>query len=178
MLEFIDVIKWPLALIVCFVIALLMFRSAVTTLLGRAQRAGFGKSAIDFGPAPAEQQKALEPPTNTPVSTVPADAIRPPPMEIYAGIENETKTALEASKYPLELQNAWLMRAAAVFRVMRDHEIAYRLILGSQIDLLLAANTAPLPNMARARETFDAAKARSPDIYTTSVSTLGFITSS
>jgi hypothetical protein len=165
-LQFIEIIKWPVVGLLGFVVALLIFRSPITKLLGRARRAGFGdKTILDFSPTPAEQQKALEPPSAIAASMVRADAIRPPPLEIYAEIERETSTVLEASKYPPDLQIAWLTRAVAVHRVLRDHEIVYRLILGSQIELLFAANTAPLPNMVRAHQIFDAAKARFSDLY-------------
>jgi hypothetical protein len=166
MLALIDVLKWPVVFLICFFTAITIFRSAISTLFSRAQRAGFGNKSIDFSPAPAEQQKALEAPSNTAVPTVPADTVRPPPMAIYTGLENEIKAALEKAKYPLELQNAWLLRAVAMNRVMRDHEIVYRLILGSQVNFLLEANAAPLPDMARAHQIFDDAKARFPDIYT------------
>ena len=164
--QILEIVKWPLVVTICVAAALLILRSPITQLIGRARRAGFGDKSIDFSPTAAEQQKALEPPSAIAAPMVPADAIRPPPMEIYAEIERETSTALEASKYPPDLQIAWLIRGVAVHRVLRDHEVIYRLILGSQIELLFAANTAPLPNMVRAQLIFDSAKLRFPDLYT------------
>ena len=74
--------------------------------MGRARRAGFGDKAIDFSPASAEQQKALEAQSAMPVpqTVVPADTAYPPPMEIYKAIEAEVTDALEKSKYPPDLQ--------------------------------------------------------------------------
>jgi hypothetical protein len=163
---FLIITIWPLVAFIGFIAALFILRSPITQLIGRARRAGFGDKSIDFSPTTAEQQKTLEPPTSTAVAlSVPAEAALPQPMEIYTAIENEMTTALETSKYPPEIQKAWLIRAVAVNRIMRNHEMVYRLILGSQIELLLAANSAPPPDMTRTHQIFDAAKAAFPNIY-------------
>jgi hypothetical protein len=164
--ETLEIIKWPLAIVICVLIALLILRSPITQLIGRARRAGFGDKTIDFSPTPAEQQKTLEPPTSAAAAlSVPVESAFPAPMEIYKAIESEVTTALETSKFPPDLQKAWLIRAVAVNRVMRGHEMVYRLILGSQIELLLAANSAPPPDMTRTHQIFDAAKSAFPNIY-------------
>jgi hypothetical protein len=166
-LQVLEIIKWPLAAVICIAVALLMLRSPLSTLIGRARRAGFGdKAIIDFLPTSAEQQKALEPPSSTvAVPTVPAAMTLPVPMEIYTPIETEITNGLETSQFPPDVQKAWLIRALAAMRVMRGHEITYRLILGSQIELLLVANSSSLPNMTRTHQIFDAAKAAFPKIY-------------
>jgi hypothetical protein len=165
--QILEIIKWPLAAVISVAVIVVILRSSFSTLIARARRAGFGDKSIDFSPTAAEQQKTLEPPTSAVMTpSVPAEAALPQPMEIYTAIESEITTALNTGNYPPDIQKAWLIRAVAVNRVMRGHEIVYRLILGSQIELLLAANTAPLPNMVRAHQIFDAAKARFPDLYT------------
>jgi hypothetical protein len=64
-----------------------------------------------------------------------------------------------------DVEKAWLIRAVAVWQVARAHEIVYRLILGSQISLLLQANTASPPNMDNARAMYDGAKTAYPNLY-------------
>ena len=126
---FLIITIWPLVAFIGCIAALFILRSPIIKLLDRARRAGFGDKSIDFSPTTAEQQKTLEPPTSTAVAlSVPAEAALPQPMEIYTAIESEMTTALETSKYPPEIQKAWLIRAVAVNRVMRNHEMVYRLI--------------------------------------------------
>jgi hypothetical protein len=168
MLEFLEVIKWPLVFLICFLVALFVLRSAITKLFDRARRAGFGNKTIDFAPGPAaEQQLTLEAQKSTGESlSVRVEDVLPPPMEIYAPYEKEIVTTLEKTKYPPNIEKAWLIRAVAVNRVMAGHESIYRLILGSQLELLLAANSGVPPDLARAHEIFNNAKATFPSIYT------------
>ena len=165
-LQVLESIKWPLAFVIAIAVALLIVRPAIMELIGRARRAAIGDKTIDFSPTAAEQQKTAELPTSKDMlPTVPAEAALPAPAKIYAPIEKEITTALETSHYPADIQKAWLIRAVAVNRVMRGHEIVYRLILGSQIELLLAANAAPQPNMVRAHQIYDSAKSAFPVVY-------------
>jgi len=164
--QILEIIKWPLVVVICVAVALLILQSPITQLIGRARRAGFGDKSIDFSPTAAEQQKTLESPASTAMTpSVPAEAALPQPMEIYTAIESEITTALESSKFPPDVQKAWLIRAVATTRIMRGHEMVYRLILGSQIEFLLATNSAPAPNMVRAHRIFDTAKAAFPNMY-------------
>jgi hypothetical protein len=90
----------------------------------------------------------------------------PPPNEVYAPTEKTIRTALTQSQIPADAEKAWLIRTAAVFSVQRAHEITYRVILGSQINLMLLANTPNPPTTEKAREIFDQAKSAFPAIYT------------
>lgn len=163
MLEIVDTIKWAVVVAVCVIAAFGFFRSPITALINRIRRAGFGNRTIDFSPTAAEQQKTLEPPA-VQQTGVPLSAVMPPPVEIYTEIENEITTAIKTANYPPEVEAAWLIRALATTRIWRSHEVVYRIILGSQIDLILAANAAPI-NMARAQQFFDGAKAAFPAMY-------------
>lgn len=49
--------------------------------------------------------------------------------------------------------------------VLRTHDAIYRLIFGSQLGLLLQANTGAPPNMEQARTVYDNAATNFPDIY-------------
>jgi hypothetical protein len=50
--------------------------------------------------------------------------------------------------------------------MQRAYEIGYRLVLGSQINLMLLANTPNPPTIEKAREIFEQAKSSFPAMYT------------
>jgi hypothetical protein len=162
-------LAWPLAVVVCIVAFFTIFRGPISDLIGRARRVGFGNKSIDLAtevqnPA-AEQQKTLELPPATP-EMVPATHVMPPASELTASIESEISNALTTSNFPANVEKAWLIRTVAALRIMRGHEIVYRLIVGSQINMLLLANTASPFNMSQAREIYELAKTTYPAIYT------------
>jgi hypothetical protein len=168
-----DAFAWPLALVVCVIAFLLLFRSPVTDLIRRARRVGYGDKAIDLttesSASVAERQKNLEatPSEKNSAATVPASDTLPPPIDVYASMEEEIQKSLAADeKSSTSSKIAWLIRGVVHWRFARNHEIIYRLILGSQIELLLQANTTSPPNMDQAQATmYESAKAAYPDIY-------------
>jgi hypothetical protein len=89
----------------------------------------------------------------------------PPPNEVYAPMEQQIQAALTQIKLPADVEKAWLIRTVATVRVQRAHEIVYRLVLGSQINLMLLANTPTPPTIEKAREIFDQARSAFPAIY-------------
>jgi hypothetical protein len=72
---------------------------------------------------------------------------------------------MTTAKLPPDVEKAWLIRTVATWQVARTHEIIYRLIYGSQIDLLLQANTLSPPNLNSAQQIYDGAKTRYPELY-------------
>jgi hypothetical protein len=90
----------------------------------------------------------------------------PPPSEPYAPIEQQIRGALTDANLSNDLEKSWLIRSIAVARVQRAHEMIYRLVLGSQINLMLLANTPNAPTIEKAREIFEQAKSTFPAIYT------------
>jgi hypothetical protein len=117
--------------------------------------------------AATEQQKELKnPPSTESLATIPAGQALPPPSPVHQRLEDEIRKILADSKWPPDIEKAWLIRALAILRVANGHEVTYRLIMGSQIYLLLAANTPTPPNREREREMYDLAKINFPDIYT------------
>jgi hypothetical protein len=89
----------------------------------------------------------------------------PPPYEAYGPLEEAVRNALPADRVP-EVQQAWLIRGLVMTSVMRTHDAVYRLIFGSQLDLLLQANTPSPPNTEQARAMYDVAAANFPEMYT------------
>jgi hypothetical protein len=163
-----EYLKWPVVFLICYFGSLFIFRMAFTGLVARAKRAVVGDKVIEFETQPeaiAEQQKKLEAPATANRDTVPASHAMPPASPVYAPIEQQISDEFAKLKLPTDLERAWLTRGIAIFRVARAHEAIYRLILGSQITLLLQANSAP-PDMVRARAIYDAAKEAFPDFYT------------
>jgi hypothetical protein len=156
---------WPIAAIIIVCALALIFRTPITTPRG----VKVGQSAIDLtGDAPRAaiaQQKEENPTVKTELPTVPASHAMPPRNELYIALESELRKTVEDLKMPPELERAWLIRTIAVARVDRAHEISYRTILGSQIALMLLANTAAPPDMERARAMYEEAKAAHPSIY-------------
>ena len=168
MTTILEILAWPSALVTCVLGSLIIFRGPIATVIARIMRAAYGDKSIDFADeqpkAAAEQQKKLEPPA-TETSMVPATHALPPPSEVHAPIEREIKEGMTNAKLPVDVEKAWLVRAVAALRISRAHEIVYRLIVGSQITLLLQANTATPPTTESAREIYEAAKTSFPDLY-------------
>ena len=161
---------WAAAVVIVVVVFLLVFRRSIAGLIDRTSRAGYGNKSIEFGlpTNTAEQQKKTVTPADATasVTTVPAQAVAPPPVsEAYAGIEKQIFDTLIAENYPRDLERAWLVRAIAIARVWRAHEITYRLILGSQLSLLLVANSLSPPDTNAARAIYDNAKAAFPAVF-------------
>jgi hypothetical protein len=155
--------SWPLAAIICFVAGLLIFRGPIVALIGRLRRFKVPGGELDL--SGEQEQKKIETTIATTGVTVPATTALPPPSNVYASIEQEIKNAMAASKLPADVEKAWLIRTIATWKVARGHEIVYRLILGSQLGLLLQANTAAPPNTDSAREMYEAAKTAYPNMY-------------
>jgi hypothetical protein len=164
-----EILKWPFVIVICVLGSLIIFQNSIATLITRTKRAAYGDKSIDFvddqPKAAAEQQKKLEAPSAE-VAMVPATHALPPSSEIHAPIEQEIRTAMANANLPADVEKAWLIRAVAGWRIARAHEVVYRLIVGSQITILLQANTASPPNLNSVREIYDTAKATFPDMYT------------
>jgi hypothetical protein len=164
----IDAFAWPSVFLLAIVVFLLLFRRPIADLIGRARRMGFGNKSIDLGDAAlptAEQQKTLDAPKTIEPKL---SAQRPPPPNVpVADIESEIEAAIKSGGLSPELQRAWLIRTVALLRLARGHEVSYRVIVGSQLTLLVQANSATPPTMSQARQAYEAAKAAYPDAYRT-----------
>jgi hypothetical protein len=165
-LRLIDILKWPVTVF----LGILIFRRGIETLIARIQRAGFGTRSVDFAEPAAlaseqQQQKQIDKPTSG--ETAAGEAPPPPPPPALRPIEEAIATAISASNATEEIKRAWLIRGVAIARIERAHETTYRLILGSQIAILLQANLAIPFDVDGARAIYDDAKTRYPDVYKT-----------
>jgi hypothetical protein len=160
---------WPLAVVVCVFGFFLIFRSSLSALIRGVRRASHGETSIEWSGDPkttAEQQVEAETSVKkAALPMVPASAALPPPTEVHSSIEQEIRTALGNSNLPIEVQREWLIRGLAVTRLERAHEVVYRLIFGSQLDMLVAANSLSPPDLAGAKQIYERTKAAFPDFY-------------
>jgi hypothetical protein len=165
-LRLIDILKWPVAAL----LGVLVFRKGIETLLARIQRAALGSRSVDFAePAALASEQQQQRQIANPTSGEAAGGEGPPPAPAPALrlMEEPIAAAVAASNTSEDIKRAWLIRGVAIARLERAHETTYRLILGSQIALLLQANI-PIPFDADgARAIYDDAKARYPDLYKT-----------
>jgi hypothetical protein len=166
-LRVIEVLKWPAAAMGIAVAGFLIFRNGIESLMARVQRAALGSKAVDFAEPAAiaseQQQKQLAKPT---VADKPGgESPPPPPSPALRGIEESIAAAISASSASEDVKRAWLIRGVAVAQLERAHEINYRLIMGSQIALMLQANSGVPVDTEAARAIFDEAKTRYPEIY-------------
>jgi hypothetical protein len=165
-LKLLEVLKWPAVAI----LGLFIFRRGFESLLARVQRAAIGGRAVEFAEPAAiasEQQQQKQIAKVVPTEPAGVDFPPPPPSPALLPIEGAIETAISASNASEEIKRAWLIRGAAVARLERAHEITYRLILGSQISLMLQANSALPVTVEAARAIYDEAKEKNPEIYKT-----------
>jgi hypothetical protein len=166
LLKLIEVLKWPCVAI----IAVLIFYNGIQALMSRIQRAAIGGRTVDFAQPAAivseqQQQRQISKPTSS--ETPGGEAPPPAPSPALRLIEEPIAAAVAASNASEEIKRAWLIRGAAIARLERAHEMTYRLIMGSQIALLLQANTGANFDVGVARAIYDEAKAKYPEIYKT-----------
>src|SRR5258708_2746333 len=142
-MQILEVLRWPLAAVACVLIVVITLRYAPFEFFSRARRPGSGGKSLLVDPYRAfavNQQRELEQ-VKPAGETVHATHVLPPPNPALDQFEQEIQTLLAEIKLPPELEKAWLIRIVAHWRVMYGHEVTYRMIVGSQITLLLLANT-------------------------------------
>jgi hypothetical protein len=168
--KLVTIFAWPLAIVVSIIGLAIVFRKPITAFIGRITRLKYGNGAIETSPegqkVAVEQQKAAPAPAQGQADTVPASHAMPPPIVIYESIEEGVRRTLASAKAPTDVEKAWLVRAIAVARINHAHEMTYRIIMGSQISLLLFANTNAPPDLQHARALYDQATVSFPELYT------------
>jgi hypothetical protein len=143
-----EVFVWPLAVVLIAIACLLIFRSPIANLINRIRRVSYGNKSVDVdgGQATIAVEKQKEPNAAATIAardTIPASHMKPAPNEVYAPFEQRIRAALTAANLPYDLEKDWLIREVATVRVQRIHEINYRLVLGTQLSLMLQYFDAP-----------------------------------
>lgn len=163
-MKLLEMSTWPIAVVLIVLIVSLVFRGPLASLISRARRATIPGGSVDFGSDPsttvAKQQESKPVSAADPTSLAP-----PPPSEVYDPIDKELQKTITNTNAPPEIERAWLVRTITTLRVNYAYEIIYRLIVGSQIALILEANTNAPPDTDRARAIFNAAKTSFPEVY-------------
>jgi hypothetical protein len=169
-----ELFKWPLTLFLSVVALAFIFRKPFTDAINRIQRVKSGDHSVDMSSEPrssVEKQKDSTPdslptsPTVAATVTVPTAIAMPAQHPIFSDAEKPILAMLKASNVPHEVERHWLVREMIIARANRAHEQIYRTILGSQIELLLMANTASRANDAQARAIYERARENHPDLY-------------
>lgn len=163
-----ELLKWPVTTFVLVLVILLILRTTVQSLLERMRRAAFGNKALDFGEpaAIASEQQQLQAQVTLPIADASAAELPPPPPPpALAAMEAPIAAAISASSASDDIKRAWLIRGVAVAKLERAHEITYRLIVGSQIELLHRANAGIPLDIDGARAIYEAATFAFPEVY-------------
>lgn len=143
-----------------------VFWKPIAQAIGRINSVNYGNRSIGFEPKPAAEKQRDEILAHEETSEkLPAIGAPPPPNEPVMVIEDGIKAAIAASSDSFDVKQAWVVRALAVARLWRDHEIRYRTITGSQIELMLRANSPSPVDEASARSVYDIAAQNFPDTY-------------
>jgi hypothetical protein len=162
---------WPVAVVIVALGALVIFQSPISDAIKRARGLTYGNKSIDLTGASAQVAVEKQKEAEAPGAIVGKDMVSalhamPAASEVHEAVEQQIRGSLPP-ELPRELEKAWLIRWIAIARVQRIHEINYRVIVGSQISLMLLANTPGPPTLAKAREIYDSAKATYPELYAT-----------
>src|SRR5262245_49511428 len=153
------ILAWPGAFLLGAIAGMLIFRRQLGAAIDRIRR--IGRDGAELGPSqtrsPGDQQRNAEiSASETQAATLPVPAAQalPPPHAVLAPIEQDIETALANAKASPEVNRAWLIRALATTRQMLDHERTYRLIVGSQLQMILEANTGVPVELSRADDIY------------------------
>jgi hypothetical protein len=159
--EILKVIAWPMTVLLIALAVAFLFRSEWRSLINRIRRARIPGSSIEFGDSEtfAKQQEKGVP--NAPPALLPSQL--PLPSPVYAPFEQEIQKWL--SSVPQQHREPWLIRLTAINATEVGHERLYRLISGSQIDLIVRANSITPPSLDQARQMYENAKSAWPDLY-------------
>jgi hypothetical protein len=154
---------WPLAVVIVAVFGMLIFRSPLSGLLNRTKRIGAGSRSIDFGEGQTTgfqqiQAQSVQPPNQ--IANHPLGPATPTVAEIEQQVIQRLSTVNETT----EARQQRLIRAFAVTVLQRDFEATYRIIFGSQLEMLLRANAGGADENAD-KSIFENAKSTYPSIH-------------
>jgi hypothetical protein len=154
---------WPAAAALIALVGLGMFRTPLTALIYRTRKIGAGDKAIDFEATTERQQLQVEAVTQQP-SKLDNDPLGPPSPQI-AEIERHVTERISAFNDPDDATRIRrLVRGFSIMALQKEFEVIYRLIFGSQLDLLLHANAGGI-DLAAADAIFENAKALYPAVH-------------
>jgi hypothetical protein len=156
---------WPAAAVIIAVAALGMFRQPIVSLIQRTRKIGAGDKAIDFSDSGTTERQQLQAQSN---ATPPAGQITyhplGPPSAAVADIEQKVAQKLAEFNDDADTKIKRLTRGFAITMIQKDFEVYYRIIFGSQIELMLRANAGGIDDVT-AQAMFDNAKNLFPSVH-------------
>ena len=134
-----------------------IYRRAVSNLIGRVRKVGFGETSVDVTPVIAELQRHAEEGTLLRLT----QALAPLPDSPF---QQFVRNAVATNSEQLQLHGAeeratYYLRVLALLGVLYEFERVYRMIFGSQIELMRSAVPGPV-TAETARRLYDRAPVR------------------
>ncbi|MCA6109612.1 hypothetical protein [Bradyrhizobium cenepequi] len=154
---------WPLAAVIVAVFAMLIFRAPLSGLLNRTKRIGAGGQSIDFADGQTTDLQQIQAQSAQPPNQIANHPLGPAAATV-AEIEQQVIQRLSTVNETTEARQQRLIRAFAVTVLQRDFEATYRIIFGSQLEMLLRANAGGADENV-AKSIFENAKATYPNIH-------------
>lgn len=158
----IETLAYPGVFVVLGITGMMIFRKPISAKIHAAS--SVTKEGVKFEHQ-ADLQRADVTPAIAPPNPPAVNEAPPPPDAATAAIEAEIVGTLSEIPYGDQNKRAWLVRAVAQLRLTVSHEKNYRLIMGSQLTLLLRANTDVPLKIEVARALYDQAVAAFPNVY-------------
>lgn len=161
---------WPLAAVIIAIFGISMFRGPLAALVNRTKKIGAGSGAIDFAEATTpERQKNIQAQSESASPSSETQYALGPPTPTIADLEKQIADRLSTFNDGDDGKIKRLIRAFAITELHKEFEIVYRIIFGSQIDLLLAANAGGVDDAA-ALAILENARSLYPNIHPQSTS--------
>lgn len=160
---FIALIAWPGAMVIIALGSVCILRAPISALIGRTRKIEAKGQSFDFDTTTDKQQIQIQEQNKSPppVSEVPMPAASPE----VAKLEGEIEQALANMQDPdKDTTIKRLVRAYALTVTQKEFEVVYRVIFGSQLELLLLANAGGV-EMIAAEQTFERAKSQFPNVH-------------
>jgi hypothetical protein len=172
MLQVVNAIKWPVALGVVMIVAIVILRNALAEFLR-----GLKHRTVKIGGTELAAEQAQLPPPGQGGGAIgqgggSGDVLVSVTVQTDNAWINERRRQIEVRIEALGLQSdsqkcSWLTRELTLAFIANEFEVLYRVIYSSQISVLLVANRSLGAGLAESvlRASYDQIKARHPEYY-------------
>ena len=150
---------WPLSIMIIAIFAMVIFKGPIASMINRTKKIGAGSRVIEMTDAVADQQQSLAKPATESIAPVIG-----PASEQVDLIEGLVQNKLNEFSESPEQERSRLIRAVAETTLEKQFEQYYRVIFGSQLELMLRAN-AGVADMATAEAIFQQASSSFPEVH-------------
>src|SRR3569833_709552 len=122
---------WPLSIMIIAIFAMVIFKGPIASMINRTKKIGAGSRVIEMTDAVADQQQSLAKPATESIAPVIGPASEP-----VALIEGLVQNKLNEFSESPEQERSRLIRAETKTTKKKQFEQYYRLIFGSQLELM------------------------------------------